>query len=80
MSKDKKDQQKQAPVKKGSVIDRRNNRTVNFDVARSDPKWRNVIDASKNPPTVTGKLQNIKHPGTFIERDRTTGSWQSVAA
>lgn len=29
-------------VKKGAVINRRNNRTVNQDVAHSSPKWQDI--------------------------------------
>jgi hypothetical protein len=32
----------QKVVKKGAVINRRNNRTVNQDIAHSNPKWEDV--------------------------------------
>jgi len=37
-----KEKQVQQKVKKGAVINRKHNRTVNQDVAHRDPKWEDV--------------------------------------
>lgn len=37
-----KEKQVQQKVKKGAVINRKHNRTINQDVAHRDPKWEDV--------------------------------------
>ena len=76
MAKDK--QQKSAPTKKGTVINRRNNRTVNQDVKASESKWVHVMNVETNPPSYTGVIM-MRGSNTFIKRDRKTGQWQSVS-
>jgi hypothetical protein len=64
-----KDKSQKVVVKKGAVINRKHNRTVNQDVAHSDPKWESIghgIFKLKGPNSKTafvshkgGKLRSI---------------------
>jgi hypothetical protein len=74
MSKD----QKVAKVKKGAVIPRRNNRTVNTDVAQHDPKW--VMHITVNKGSSSSVLVSLKDTRIMIKRDPMTGHWQNVKA
>jgi len=51
MSKQKSDSK---PAKKGRIINRKHNRTVNFDVARNEPKFKHLVEGGEasDEPTI----------------------------
>jgi hypothetical protein len=58
--------------KKGMVINRKSNHTIDQSRAASAPKWKSVGG---------GLLESIKHPGTFIVRGggkKENNVWASV--
>lgn len=52
------------PSKKGVVVNRRHNRTVNQDVAKSDPKWVDVGNGILKRVGKGEKQPHIKLQGT----------------
>lgn len=51
------------PAKKGLVVNRRHNRTVSQDVAKSDPKWENVGQGIFKRKGPGNKTAYIGHKG-----------------
>lgn len=74
-----KDKQKPVPIKKGVIINRRNNRTVNQSVAQHEPKWQHVMNVETNPPSFTGAIELKKNHNVVLRRDRKTGHWQGIS-
>lgn len=58
-------------IKKGSVIERRRNHTVNQDVAASFPKWFDVGCGMLESRSASGSINHIR-------RNKDTNKWESV--